>query len=143
MTLQELLKSLNLTDEQITSVNSAVDTVINSKLTAKESEIQKLQGDLKQFKAAERNAKIKGFLPKDANAELYEDILALSGIKDEDSDEEVSKKFADTISKRDFLKVAKVTDPAGVKTVEKSATPANPVAKKADSKINQTAMSNL
>lgn len=150
MTLQELLQSLNLTAEQIASVNTAVDGVINSKLAGKDSEIKKMQGDLqtalddlKGYKGKERSEKIKSLFPKDANLELADDILALAKIADEDTDEIISQKLTDTISKREFLKMAKVTDPAGVKVTEKPATPAAPAAKKADSKVNQTAMSNL
>ncbi len=112
MNLQEILKSLELTDENIKAINAAVDVVIDSKVKTKDDELEKIKGDfdklngeLKPFKAKARNEKIKSLLPKTANAEMFDDIIALAKLDDDDNDETITKKLTDTISKRDFLQV--------------------------------------
>lgn len=143
MTLQEILKSLNLTEEQIRAVNTAVDTVISSKTLEKDNEIKKLQGDLeridgelKPFKIQERNNKIKTLLPKDANVDMFDDIIALSKIDETDAEDIISKKLSETIATRDYLKAkAKINDDAGVRVNEKTPNPPKGQSKESSSNL--------
>ncbi len=123
MTLQEILKSLNLSDEQIAQVNTAVDAVIDSKTSPLNEQITGLQGDLDTangalapYKEQEQKSKLSGLMPEEAHPDRHEDIVKLSGIEDGDDDETIKSKLSDTVSSRDYLQNKPTEDPAVEKT---------------------------
>lgn len=137
MNLQELLKSLELSDESIAQVNKAVDTVIESKLAgqtdnikALEDELTKTKGDLSAaneelapVKEAAKKEKLTSLMPDEADPDKHADIISLAGIADEDDDEAIKSKLADTVSSRDYLKKPTTEDETAAKvSTEKNKT---------------------
>ncbi len=132
MTLQELLKSLGLDDEQISQVNSAVDTVIDGKTSPLNEQITKLQGDLETangelapYKKQEQDSKVSSLMPDNAHPDRHEDIIKLSGIEDGDDEDTIKSKLSDTVSNKEYLQNTPTEDPA----VEKEQTQKSEVKK--------------
>ncbi len=141
MTLQELLKELGLTDEQISQVNTAVDAVIDGKTSPLNEQLTKLQGDLEAangelapYKKQEQESKLSSLMPDNAHPDRHEDIVKLSGIEDNDDDETIKSKLSDTVSGRDYLQSKPTADPAVAKE-EKVKTEVKKPAEDAEDKL--------
>lgn len=126
MNLQELLTSFGLSEDQIKQINSAVDVVISSKLSDKDGEMTKLQGDLdkangelKPFKDKERNAQISSIVGDLTDEEKLPAAIKLADIQEDDEEDVIKEKVAKVIEENPFLGKTKVTDPAAAKTVTK------------------------
>ena len=74
------------------------------------TQLEDAQKELTPFKQEARKAKLKELLPKEANPELSDDIIALTNISDDMKDEDISKAFQETIAKRDYLKATTSND---------------------------------
>lgn len=118
MTLQELLSKYNVPAEGVTEINQAVDTLIDAKVSAKNTELEKVQGDLNAareelspFKKSVREKHIKGLLPKNAKADVANDIITLAGVTDEDDDKTITKKLADTVNAREYFRTGEALAP--------------------------------
>lgn len=70
-----------------------------------EEDHNKVLEELKPFKEEKRKSTIKGLLPKEANAEMFDDILALAKIGEDDDESAIKTKLADTIKDRNYLKL--------------------------------------
>lgn len=110
MKLQEILKSLELSEDNIKAINGAVDAVITSKVASKDEEIKTLngsletmKGELTPFKEAKRKSHLQTLVGDLTSEEKLNDAIALSGITDEDDDEAIKAKVSKTIEGRAYL----------------------------------------
>ncbi len=116
MTLQELLKSLNLTEENIKAINQAVDVVIESKVTEKEKELNEVKGnldklteELKPLKKEKRDKVISDALAKVSTDEKTLKLIKVgAGLLDEDDEASIIEK-AEAFVKEYDLKPSKIT----------------------------------
>ncbi len=130
MNLQEILIGLGLSAEDITKVNQAVDSVIESKLAgqtdsikALEDELTATKGDLESankelapVRDAAKKEQLTALMPDSADLDKLEDIVALAGLSDEDDEDAIKSKLQDTVDKRDYLQKAQTEDKSAGKT---------------------------
>lgn len=132
MTLQEILLSYGLDQEQIKAINTAVDSVLSSKTTDLKTQVDELNGKLEPYQKQEKDSMIAGMLPKNANSELIDDIVKLSDITDEDDEDSIKKKLEEAVNSRPHLQANEAkTDKAIIeKDKETTAPEEKPVEKK-------------
>ena len=124
--MQEILKSLNISDDNIKAINEAVDIVIESKLIVKENEIKTLQGNLEKtrgeltpFKEQERKNKIKSLIKGLTDDEKLDDVITLSGISEDDDEATIKEKATKTIEAKSYLAKTVIDDSSAKENLTK------------------------
>lgn len=105
MTLQEKLKELGIETTDINEINALVDTLIENKTMELETKTKELREKYSKYEKQEKMDSLSSFLPKNANKDMMEDIIKLSDISDEDSDEVKTKKITEAVNSRKYLQV--------------------------------------
>ncbi|WP_369141282.1 hypothetical protein [Modestobacter versicolor] len=67
--------------------------------------------EIKPYRETKRNEKFKSLLPTNANVDLMNDVIALSGLKEDATDDEIKEAFKKTVEARAYLQKPKVVDP--------------------------------
>lgn len=67
--------------------------------------LETANAELAPFKEQLRKDKYSNLLPKNANKDLMEDIIALSRLTDEMDEDTIKKAFSETIKNREYLQV--------------------------------------
>ena len=79
-------------------------------------EYNKIVEELKPFKENERKSAISKHLPENAHPEATDDIIKLANISDEDDEETIKTKLADTVNSKKYLQNTQTADPQAEKT---------------------------
>lgn len=98
------------------------DNLKESKAKAEELQVtlDKVNEEYAPFKEQAVQDKYSKLLPKNANKDLMKDILKLSGVNEEMSEEDISKAFEEVITERDYLQVKVSTSDPKVEKSESS-----------------------
>ena len=122
MKLNEMLEKLvaeeKITSDQMESITSSVNTIrdsavakVRTELTNLQTKYDSLSDELRPYQEKEKQDRIRKLIPENVNPDHIDDFITLSGLSDEDSDEDISKKFSARVEKSPYFLKQEVVEP--------------------------------
>lgn len=119
--LNDLVTAEKLTADEAAKISEFTETIrsngikkVTEEVTLEKSKLQeqisKLTKDLAPLKELELEKRLDSLLPANANKELTKDIIALSGVKSDMTDDEIKKSLASTVESREYLQTGEVVE---------------------------------